>query len=130
MFKRRTAEKRTKVNTKARMNIKRTDCVGVSVCARARAMGAGDAGEGEGDENPKCDSHRPKIIMRITNAFIIGKTEAVTAVIIFLSAVTLPNSRITRNALMNLTSQSGMLEMIASMREMETITKSNQFHPL
>ena len=66
----------------------------------------------------------------MTNAFIIGNSDAVIAENIFVSSVTRPKSRTTLNARMSLTSQSGMSKGPKSIRDMKTTIKSSQFHPL
>ena len=70
-----------------------------------------------------------KTTNRITNAFIIGNSDAVMAEIILVSSFTRPNSRTTRKARINRTSQSGLLNGPKSNRDMRTIKRSNQFHP-
>ena len=70
------------------------------------------------------------MMRRITKAFIIGTIDAVTAVIIFLSALTRPNRRMTRKARMSFTSQSGMFEIPISISDIRTMPASSQFHPL
>jgi hypothetical protein len=69
-------------------------------------------------------------MMRMTNAFIMGKSEAVIAENIFVSSCTRPNSLTIRKALINRTSQSGILKGPKSKKDMSTTNKSSQLHPL
>ncbi len=68
-------------------------------------------------------------MIRIIKAFIIGKSDVVIAVIIFVSSGTRPNSRTILKARINRTSHSGMLSGPRSMRDIATITRSRIFHP-
>ena len=63
-------------------------------------------------------------INRITNAFIIGNIDAVTAAAIFFNALILPKSRITRRARTSLTNQSGM-SMPSGLRSIKDIITIN-----
>ena len=72
-------------------------------------------------------AHMASTMSRMKKAFIIAMMEAVTAVIIVLSALMRPKRRMTRKARMSLTNQSGMLSTPCAAREMPTMKTSNQF---
>jgi hypothetical protein len=66
----------------------------------------------------------------MTNAFIMGNSEAVIAENIFVSSCTRPKSLTILKALINRTNQSGILKGPRSKNDITTTNKSSQFHPL
>jgi hypothetical protein len=73
-----------------------------------------------------------KTTMRMMKAFIMGKSDVVMAVIIFVKAGTRPKTRTILTARMSRTSHEGMLSAgpPRSMMDMITMMRSRIFHPL
>ncbi len=73
-----------------------------------------------------------KTTMRMMKAFIMGKSDVVIAVIIFVNAGTRPKTRTILMARMSRTSHEGMLSVgpPRSMMDITTMTRSRIFHPL
>ena len=70
-----------------------------------------------------------KTMTRMMKAFIMGKSDDVMAVIIFVSSGTRPNSRTILKARINRTSHSGMSSGPRSTSDIATMTRSRIFHP-
>ncbi len=71
-----------------------------------------------------------KTMTRMMKAFIMGKSDVVMAVIIFVSSGTRPKSRTILKARISRTSHSGMSSgPPRSTRDIATMTKSRIFHP-
>ncbi len=101
----------------------------VAEAQRGAGAGVGVRGARLGGEREH-DAQMLRTIIRIMKAFIIGKSEAVTAAVIFLSWVILPKSRMTRKARMSWTSQLGISSGPRSTSDMITMNTSKWFHPL
>ncbi len=69
-------------------------------------------------------------MISMTNAFIMGNSEAVIAENIFVSSCTRPKSLTILKALIKRTNQSGILKGPKSTNDMTTTNRSSQLHPL